>query len=124
MRLQSAQFGAAELQRWATLTMDESTIATIVKNVKSELLSCEESLRLWANAHLIKPHVITASCKPDRVEPKSLYLITDHIGVNDSNYRIVYDEDAAQYGLECTTSAGISWYMGPYGSFSKALRSM
>ena len=52
------------------------------------------------------------------------WLVTDNIGVNDSSYRVVYDEEQNMFGLECMLANGIEWYMGAYGTFREAIENM
>jgi len=86
--------------------------------------SLEPHLRSWVDAHLIEPRLVRLALDVDGTSFKDLWLVTDHIGVNDSSYRIVYDLDADAFGLECTLDSGIEWYMGNYGSFAEAVQNM
>ena len=51
-------------------------------------------------------------------------MVTDNIGYSDSSYRVVYDEETKMFGLECTLSNGLEWYMGAYGTFEEAVENM
>ena len=55
---------------------------------------------------------------------KDVWLVTNHTGENDSSYRIIYDDQAQLFGLECTLESGVEWYMGNYGSFSETVENM
>jgi len=81
-------------------------------------------LRSWVAAHLIVPRQVRFALDPNGTAFKDLWLVTDHNGVNDSSYRIVYDQETDEFGLECTMDSGIEWYMGNYGSFAETVENM
>ena len=81
-------------------------------------------LRHWAKAHLVVPRRTSVVLDPEGVQSGVVWLVTDAVGVNDSAYRVVYDESTASFGLEFQLDSGVSWYMGSYGSFSNAVESM
>ena len=81
-------------------------------------------LRSWVDEHLIAPRQVRLALDADGTSFKDVWLVTDHIGVNDSSYRIVYDHEADAFGLECTLDSGVEWYMGNYGSFAEAVQNM
>jgi hypothetical protein len=59
-------------------------------------------LQSWVQAHLIEPRQVCLATDPDGTSFKGVWLVTDHTGENDSSYRIVYDDEAQLFGLECT----------------------
>ncbi|MBA2733808.1 MAG: hypothetical protein H0U54_13055 [Acidobacteria bacterium] len=81
-------------------------------------------LRDWVRSHLIQPRQVSFSINQDGTSFKTLWLITDHVGKDDSSYRIVYDEDEQDFGLEVTIDTGVEWYMGSYGTFSETVENM
>jgi len=82
-------------------------------------------LQDWLRAHLVEPRLVRFSADANnRTSFKDLWLVTDHIGEQDSSYRIVYDENNQVFGLESTLNTGVEWYMGSYGSFSETVESM
>ena len=81
-------------------------------------------VRSWLRDHLIEPRAVVLATDPDGNVFKQLWLVTDHVGKDDSSYRIVYDGTAETFGLECTLNNGVEWYMGNYGSFSEAVEAM
>jgi len=82
-------------------------------------------LKSWARDHLIQPRQIRLSTDPEGNSFKNFWLITDHVGKEDSSYRIVYDKDSQDFGLEMTLNNSVEWYMGGnYISFSEAVGNM
>jgi hypothetical protein len=81
-------------------------------------------LQSWAQVHLIEPRHVRLAADPDGTSFKGVWLVTNHTGENDSSYRIVYDDEAQLFGLECTLESGVEWYMGNYGSFSETVENM
>jgi len=81
-------------------------------------------LRSWVDQHLVTPRQVRLATDADGTAFKNLWLVTDHVGTNDSSYRIVYDDDTDTFGLECTLDSGVEWYMGNYGSFSEAVENL
>ena len=81
-------------------------------------------LRAWVDAHLIAPREVRLSVDPYGTSFTEVWLVTDHTEVNDSNYRIVYDREWCEFGLERTMDNGVEWYMGTCGSFAKTVEKM
>ena len=81
-------------------------------------------LQSWVHAHLIEPRQVRLATDPDGTSFKDLWLVTNRTGENDPSYRIVYDDQAHLFGLECTLESGVEWYMGNYGSFSETVENM
>ena len=92
--------------------------------VTAELTALAPHLKSWINAHLIEPRRVRLATDAQGTSFKYLWLITDHTGENDSNCRVVYDNEAQMFGLECTLDTGVEWYMGNYGSFSETVQNM
>ncbi len=84
----------------------------------------EPHLQSWVREHLIQPLQIRLATNPDGNSLKGFWLVTDHVGKEDSSYRIVYDEDEQAFGLESTLDTGVEWHMGNYGSFSETVENM
>jgi hypothetical protein len=96
----------------------------IRKDIEEELPHISESLRPWLERHIVTPRLITLSINPEGSHTRDFWLVTDEVGKDDSSYRIVYDPDSQKYGLEMTLNTGVQWYMGPYGTFTKAVHSL
>lgn len=93
--------------------------------VAADLPRLGRSLRAWAEAHLIPPRLVELAGDPDGKTRVLVWLVTDHVGREDANYRVVYDPDAAAFGLEMTLSSGMQWYMGPHeGGFADVIEGM
>ncbi len=81
-------------------------------------------LQAWVDEHLIAPRQVSLAIDPDGTSFRNLWLVTNHVGTNDSTYRVVFDEETDAFGLECTLESGVEWYMGNYGSFAEAVENM
>ena len=81
-------------------------------------------LQSWVHDHLIQPRQIRLSTDPHGNFFRDFWLVTDHVGKEDSSYRIVYDEAGQAFGLESTLDTGLQWYMGNYGTFSETVENM
>lgn len=81
-------------------------------------------LRSWVDEHLISPRQVWVAIDTNGTSFKTLWLVTDRVGENDSSYRVVYNNETDAFGLECTLDSGVEWYMGNYGSFAEAVENM
>jgi len=68
-------------------------------------------LRSWVDEHLISPRQVCVAIDTNGTSFKTLWLVTDRVGENDSSYRVVYDDETDAFGLECTLDSGVEWYM-------------
>jgi len=96
----------------------------ITERVEDSLQQFTPQLREWVESHVIRPRSVAISKDPDGKEYSNIWLVTDHTGNNDSSYRVVYDQGKKSFGLEVTLKNGISWFMGNYGEFTKAVEAM
>ena len=96
----------------------------ITLKIAEGLALLKPHLQSWARDHLIQPRQIRLSTDPEGSSFKDFWLVTGHVGKEDSSYRIVYDEAEQAFGLEMTLDTGVEWYMGNYGSFSEAVENM
>jgi hypothetical protein len=93
--------------------------------VAAELATLEPNLQSWAREHIIAPRLERLAADPEGRASVPVWLVTDHTGVRDSSYRVVYDPARSAFGLECTLQSGVRWYMGPYqGGFADVVRAM
>jgi hypothetical protein len=104
---------------------EPATVAEAFEQAKTDLAELADNLRDWAEHHLISPREVTVWCEPERRNTTTVWLLTDHLGEQDSSCRVVFDPAAKAYGLEQTLIDGTEWYMGPYeGSFADVVRSI
>jgi hypothetical protein len=96
----------------------------ITLKVNEDLEELKPHLRSWVEEHLIQPRRIVVFTDLDGITSKIFWLVTDHIGKEDSSYRVVYDEYEEVFGLEQILDTGNSWYMGPYGTFLQTIENM
>lgn len=68
-----------------------SNIENFIKEQEVKIL--DKNLKNWYIVHKILPKQIT-------IENQNLYLITDHNGIDDSNYRIFLNPLTKTFGLE------------------------
>lgn len=96
----------------------------ITLEVEEGLALLAPHLRSWVCDHLIVPRQVELATETDGSSIKSLWLITDHTGKNDSSYRVVYDEAEQAFGLELTLDTDVELYVGVYGIFSETIENM
>ncbi len=96
----------------------------IVKRVKKDLSKLPPHLRDWGKAHVINPRRITFCTNLETGETDSGWLVTDHIGVQDSGYRVIYDEALDMFGLITELQDGRVYGLGFYGDFAETIDSM
>jgi hypothetical protein len=107
------------------MSTQEADIAVRISNrVEAELPLLTEHLRRWVEAHRTQPREITASSDPEITQSVHVSLVTDHIGEEDANSRVVYDPARDEFGLMMELENGVLWYMGPYGSLVDTVESI
>ena len=99
-------------------------IDQIKSQVEESLSKLPPHLREWAEKHLITPRSIELSLDENGKTYETFWLVTDHVGFEDGNYRVVYDTKKKSFGLECTLQDGVNWYMGKYEDFAEAIKNM
>ena len=72
----------------------------------------ERQVGLWLQLHKIPPRRISLSRKTDGSNTEEFWLVTDHTGSDDSSFRLVYDDVAGRYGIECAILNSISLFIG------------
>lgn len=97
---------------------------SIMRKVNEGLEELTPHLRAWVENHKIEPRRIVVFTDPDGINSKLVWLVTDHVGKEDSSSRVVYDEIEEVFGLEQILDTGKSWYMGPYGTFPETIENM
>jgi hypothetical protein len=96
----------------------------ILAQIAADLPALAPHLRHWAETHLVAPRPVCVQAEHDGRATRVLWLVTDDTGDNDAGYRVVYDPDAAAFGLETRTAEGHSSFLGLYGSFAAAVESI
>ncbi len=66
----------------------------------------------WLQLHALPPRRITLARKTDGGSTEDFWLVTDHTGSDDASFRIVYDDVAARYGLECAIGNDVPLFAG------------
>lgn len=94
------------------------------KEIEKGLEKLNSPLKEWVIAHLIQPRTIKLYTGFSSDEQQDFWLITDHIGNNDSSYRVVYSKERNSFGLEVEMENGRNVMMGFYGDFATATESM
>lgn len=113
----------------------------IAAKVGSSMPELDPHLHAWARAHLVEPRRIELFMQ-DR-GTRLFWLVTDHVGSDDANCRVVYDPHLDRFGLEFTLvleavevspgayrqtryPAGRSDFLGVYdsGSFADAVKAL
>lgn len=79
-------------------------------------------MRCWVRAHLVAPRSIVLCTNPDTGEQATFWLVTDHVGIDDAVFRIVFD--GTEFGLEITLEDGVSYFVHRSASFAAAVQSM
>ncbi len=94
--------GADEARARATIGAD---CATLIGTLDHEIAR-------WLQMHALPPRRITLARKTDGGGTEDFWLVTDHTGSDDASFRIVYDDVAARYGLECTIGNDVALFTG------------
>jgi len=84
----------------------------------------DENLLKWLIFHRIVPQKIKLFSFDDVALTNQTWLITDHVGNEDSSYRIIFDELVEMYGLEMTTQDNKYVFLGDYGTLFEAMTNM
>jgi hypothetical protein len=113
------------IEETGDLPMDTDLIKAVIRqSIERELPSLPPHLKCWVQSHLIEPRQITLATDPEGKAHSQFWLITDHAGTNDSNYRVIFDPASEKFGLEFATQSGVEWFMGISGSFAETVMNM
>ena len=85
-------------------------------------VSIEE--QAWLRSHVVTPRLIRLSNSLSGPETIGVWLVTDHIGVNDASYRIVYLAENDAFGYECTLEDDREFFVGQVGTLEDALEGL
>lgn len=103
----------------------EEVVARIQGLVSEALHGLAPQLRSWAEAHLVSPRRIELVTDLDSGTQATFWLVTDHVGHDDSSYRVVYDPGTGMFGHAMTIQDGAEWMFGLVGpTFSEAVEHM
>jgi hypothetical protein len=100
------------------------TAEEITRLVEESLPTLAPHLRRWVEAHRVPPTRRCLAADSEGQRRVHVWLVTDHVGSEDSSYRVVYDEEAGKSGLEVTLQDGTEWYMGCYGGLCETIENM
>jgi hypothetical protein len=78
-------------------------------------------LRDWLRSHLTPPKAISLARKTDGGNAEQFWLVTDHNGQDDAPFRVVYDDVARRYGIECTIQNNVCLFAGFRSSLAQAV---
>jgi hypothetical protein len=79
-------------------------------------------LRWWVRAHLVEPRPVELCTNPDTGAHGTFWLVTDHVGLDDAPFRIVFD--GTGFGLEMTLEDGVAYLVHRAASFAEAVECM
>jgi len=65
-------------------------------------------------SHRIKPCLINVCLDCDGINWKDCYLVTEHNGINDSPYRVIFDPEHNMFAREITLQNAVALYLGRY----------
>lgn len=96
----------------------------INEKIKNDISYFKPHIRRWVMNHLIKPKKIDLFSDFNCVNQKEYWLITDHTGIDDASYRVIYCEIEKGFGLEMEDDNSRHIMMGIYGSFYETVDSI
>ena len=104
---------------------DEQKIKEIIREkVAAGLSKLPNHLKTWGELHLIEPKRITVYNSVKSCGQDFAWLITDHNGIKDSGYRVVYNEELKMFGLIMNLTDGRIYCLGYSGDFDQAIEGM
>jgi hypothetical protein len=103
--------------------MDNESL-TIQAMVWRQIELLPADLRPWVEDHVVSPHRSSFYSDMHCNAKETYWVITEHNGKNDSNYRLVYFDEIDQFGLVVKLKDGRNCCLGFYKSFTEAVESM
>ena len=95
------------------ISFDAASARTaILADLEAALPHLDQALRDWLRSHLVPPRPVALARKTDGANSEQFWLVTDHKGTNDALFRIVYDDVAKRYGIECAIQNDVSLFAG------------
>jgi hypothetical protein len=109
--------------------MTESELETqrlIGRRLEAELPDLPPRLRTWVEAHLTPPRPVIVSLDPARPEDQTLivWLVTDDVGAQDSDSRLVFDLQSQSFGVCLRLAGGVEWYLHASPTLADAVGGM
>ena len=95
--------------------------AAVTADFQAALPALDRRLDDWFRAHVVAPRPIVLARKSDGGNTEEFWLVTDHTGTDDASFRIVYDDAANRYGIECTIQNGVCLFAGYRATLVDAL---
>ena len=99
-----------------------SFIEELVRDGLAELTPAEQA---WASARLVPPRraeVVLSDGTSETTE--EMWLVTDFVGDDRTDYRIVYDDALSTFGLITPGRDGRPVLIGLYGDFAETVRGL
>jgi hypothetical protein len=106
-RIESMADGAAQRDATMNLHVGQDIDERIQQEVAEGLSELPIWLRWWVRAHLIPPRPVVLCTDPDCAARATFWLVTDHVGLDDAAFRIVFD--GSGFGLELTLEDGVAY---------------
>jgi len=101
---------------------DADTVrVTVVRDFQAALPHLDPRLANWVRVHVVAPRAITLARRTDGGNTEDFWLVTDHKGTDDADFRLVYDDVAQRYGIECAIQNNISLFIGYRENITAAL---
>jgi hypothetical protein len=101
------------------LQTDTSINARVQQAVRDASKELPPSLRVWVWAHLVEPTQVVLCTNRDTGTQAPFWLVTDHVGLDDAPFRIVFD--GRQFGLELTLEDGVAYLIHRAASLAQAV---
>ena len=101
---------------------DEAAVhAKVAADCAAVTGALDRRVGMWLQMHKIPPRRISLSRKTDGSSSEEFWLVTDHTGSDDASFRVVYDDIADSYGIECAILNSISLFIGFRASLLEAV---
>ncbi len=94
----------------------------IKQEIKHDILNLEDSDLSWIKARLVEPRI--KSFRTMTGDVAELWIVADRITEDDDGYMIVYDPGTEKFGIATAARDEFDFYMGPYGTFSEAVKGL
>jgi hypothetical protein len=120
-RVKAAQVSGKTLDGTNMLAASSSEIASMIDDAIRDFTWLSEQYRHWFASHRVEPKPISIAETSEGTARAEFWLLTDHTGVDDSSFRIIYDEARKRFGRECVLENDIPLFLGVYPTLQDAL---